>query len=282
MTCQDIFNYCFHSIKSIYPEREAREIIFYLLEMEYDIKRTDLITKKNISLTGDQKDKINAQLKRLMNKEPVQYITHTALFCGMPFYVDSNVLIPRPETEELVQLSIELIKNVPSPVMIDMCTGSGCIAIALKKKLPHATVYAVDVCKHALSVAEVNSRRHNTNIYFMCADVLNATHMFPSCNLIVSNPPYVCDSEKADMDCGVLHYEPHKALFVRDNDPLIFYRALAHHAQRILTSGGILCVEINRRFGKQVKLLFEKNSFTGVTLIQDIHHADRFVVAKKS
>lgn len=240
---------------NLYPKTEIDENIFSLL-------------KKDIS--------------RLLEDYPIQYIVNNAHFYGEDFYVDDNVLIPRPETEELVQWvlsNMDTSKNI-----LDICTGSACIAIVLKKKSPQSDVFALDISAQALAVAKRNAQQHQVDINFFQKNILDTNnlefenHTF---DIMISNPPYVTNSEKAMMHRRVLNYEPKLALFVSDNQPLLFYNAIANFAQYRLKLGGYLYLEINERMGEEVQALLRNYGFDNIELKKDFNNKDRMIKALK-
>lgn len=240
---------------NLYPKTEIDENIFSLL-------------KKDIS--------------QLLEDYPIQYIVNNAHFYGEDFYVDDNVLIPRPETEELVQWvlsNMDTSKNI-----LDICTGSACIAIVLKKKSPQSDVFALDISAQALAVAKRNAQQHQVDINFFQKDILDTNnlefenHTF---DIMISNPPYVTNSEKAMMHRRVLNYEPKLALFVSDNQPLLFYNAIANFAQYRLKLGGYLYLEINERMGEEVQALLRNYGFDNIELKKDFNNKDRMIKALK-
>ena len=239
--------------------------------------------KEKVTLTDGQEQQLDDILKRLQQGEPLQYIEGRTPFCGMEFKVTPAVLIPRPETAELIdwvvsEHSHELLR------LIDMGTGSGCIAIALSKRLPQATVEACDISPEALAVAKENNKRNGTAVSFYEHDMLNrATPLPHSYNIIVSNPPYIMQSEAEEMERTVTEWEPHTALFVPDEDALRFYRAIAEIGRtEALVPGGSIYVEINQRLGAETVELFEAYGYREVTLRRDIYGNDRMVKAVKS
>ena len=226
------------------------------------------------------KSEIDAILKRLLNHEPIQYITGEAPFYGMELTVKPGVLIPRPETAELVDLIIDRNKNISDLKVLDVCTGSGCIAIALARNLPFSKVTAIDISPEAYLVAKENSEKLKTKIKLINADIFEWTPE-ERYDIIVSNPPYVMDKEALAMDRNVLDYEPHEALFVRDENPLVFYRRIAELAGVCLNKDGRLYFEINPECGKELVKLMDKSGFEDVTLLRDSYGRDRFLTCKK-
>ena len=215
----------------------------------------------------------------MVNQEPIQYILGRTSFYDLEFNVTPGVLIPRQETELLVDI---ILKDYSlSGKILDIGTGSGCIAVSLKKNLPEAEVFALDISQNALDIAKLNSKSNNLHIDFIHGDILNPgltiNHTF---DLIVSNPPYVRNSEQQKMHDNVLQYEPHTALFVPDDDPLVYYRAIADFCMRNLKSSGILALEINESLGFETKSELEKYTFSTVEIVKDLNNKDRFSIAK--
>ena len=225
---------------------------------------------------------IMAAAQRAASGEPLQYITGHTLFCGHRIGVGPGVLIPRPETEELTSAVIAENPGFKG-IALDLCTGSGCIAISLASAFPSAEVHATDFSEKALETAARNVAANNAAVLLFRADILKATaETFPRCDIIISNPPYVRLSEKVFMQPNVLDYEPHEALFVSDDDPLIFYRSIASIASRRLRQRGKLYLEINEALGVETAGVFIRNGFTGVTVTEDINGRKRFIKAIKN
>lgn len=265
-----------------YDAGEASAIAFLLLEEVAGMSRSQ-------ALMGDdspQRDELLRMAERIAKGEPVQYVVGKAEFCGLTFHVEPGVLIPRPETEELVG-AVEL-QNAQAVRVVDIGTGSGCIAISLSKKFPDAKVEGWDISNDALRIAKGNAELNESNVSFHKVDVLSVS---PSealslaegkrVDVIVSNPPYICDKEKSDMERNVLDHEPHLALFVPDEDPLLFYRKIAELGVEILSTGGRLYFEINRAYGRETVLLLEGLGYSNVQLVQDQFGNDRMVCAIK-
>lgn len=230
---------------------------------------------------------MDAVAKRLLRGEPVQYVLGAADFCGRSFAVTPDVLIPRPETEELAGMAAEATRSVRASRILDIGTGSGCIAITLAKEAPASRVTAIDISSAAIRVAKKNAQRWGVQITFEETDVLRASEEeangieMEMYDIIVSNPPYVCRSERAEMSVNVRDYEPDKALFVPDADPLVFCRAIARVALRRLSAGGRVFVEINSRFGKEASELFRRAGFRDVEIRKDMQGLDRFVICRQ-
>lgn len=241
---------------------------------------TDYYLGKDIVLSSKKEQELEDILQRLSRFEPLQYIEGRTLFLGREFGVAPGVLIPRPETEELVEL---MLKEIPADARIlDVGTGSGCIAISLAKELPDALVTAWDVSPEALSVARVNARKLQANVRFVECDVLACqVDEVGLYDVIVSNPPYVTEAEKADMEPNVLQWEPSLALFVPDDDPLRFYRRIAVLGRDMLADGGRLYFEINRAYGREMVEMLRTMGYVRVRVEKDLSQNDRFVIAEK-
>jgi len=267
---------------SLYEDQEKSNIAYLILEDLFKITKTDLLMNKEIK--NYNPTRIKDIINRVNNAEPIQYILGHTEFYGRKFTVNKHVLIPRPETEELVDLIIKENRKQKNPAILDIGTGSGCIAVSLKKEIPHARVFALDTSKEALEVAKLNAKDLNAELNFIEADILNLAGKELNdlkFNIIVSNPPYVTDSEKEFMHQNVLDYEPEMALFVRDQDPLLFYRTIIEFSQEHLLAEGLCYFEINERYGNETKELFKKNNFTDIRMLQDLRGKDRIAAARK-
>lgn len=237
----------------------------------------DLVTKQHVVLDEQEERTIKSYLERLLKKEPIQYVVGETEFCDLKIGLTSNVLIPRPETEEIV-ISIKNELENSELRILDIGTGSGCIALALKHFLPNSLVYGCDISEGALKVAKDNALRNMLDVDFVILDILQAKkHPAEPLDVIVSNPPYVRESEAAQMSANVLDFEPHLALFVPDSDPLLFYSAIVRFALSNLKIGGKLYFEINEALGAEVKLLMEANHFRGVEICNDLEGKERLV-----
>jgi release factor glutamine methyltransferase len=274
-----------HIVRGItaYPEKEAQAITFMLIEHYMRLRNIDVLVDRPISESDTQPD-WDQIITRLNNNEPVQHIIGTTEFCGLDFRVSSSVLIPRPETEELVRMVTRDYSEPDKGISIlDIGTGSGCIAIVLARFLPHVSVHAWDVSDEALSVARENARQLIADVTFAKQDMLDVTFPLPGnaieFDCLVSNPPYVTYAEAEHMQPNVLRFEPHQALFVEDSDPLLFYKAIADLGTFHLKDGGKCYVEINEHFGNETKMVFEDRNYKQVELLKDIHGKDRFVRA---
>lgn len=268
-------------LAGIYPTEEIEQFVFLAFNEFLGFKRVDLTMKANETMSESDLLKFNFAVKELKKHKPIQYILGSTEFYGIKLKVNEHVLIPRPETEELVEFILSELQVSNSQLnVLDIGTGSGCIAIALKKKIPSAKVYALDVSEEALLVAKENARINNVEINFICQDIFapSITHSFDG---IVSNPPYIRISEKDKMSKNVLNYEPHLALFVNDNDPLLFYRKITDFSLNHLNPHGKLYFEINEAFGGNVKYLMEKKYFKNVIVKKDLCGKDRMVRGEK-
>ena len=240
-----------------------------------------------LDLRGGRREReLEEQLVRLESGEPIQYVLGSVEWCGMKIGVEPGVLIPRPETEEMVQmLGSRVGKRGTTTRILDLCTGSGCIALAMKQKFPEAYVEGWDISDKALSIAKKNAETLNLDVEFRKVDVLQfkgsskVQGEFKGFSLIISNPPYVCQEEKKEMDRNVLEHEPHEALFVPNDDPLVFYRAIAQIGEMLLDENGVLMCETNRRFGKEVADLLKEKKYRNIKLTKDLFGNDRFVEA---
>jgi release factor glutamine methyltransferase len=276
-------------LSAIYDEQEIESFFYLLLESYHGKKRIDLALNPEMEMDASQLVKWEGALSELKNQKPIQYIIGETEFYGLPFLVNENTLIPRPETEELVELIVvESRKSeVESLKILDIGTGSGCIAISLAKNLPNAEVFAVDVSEKALAVAKKNAEINKVKVNFVNADILKINDLaeLPTSNIqypthfdiIVSNPPYVRNLEKAEIKPNVLEFEPHLALFVEDTDALLFYRKIAHLATKNLAQNGKLFFEINQYLGKETAELLEDLGFKSIELKKDIYGNDRMI-----
>jgi release factor glutamine methyltransferase len=253
---------------------EAEAILFYLFEARAGLRRDEILLNKPIGSSID----FTLDINRINVHEPVQYVSGYAWFCNRKFEVNSSVLIPRPETEELIY---EVLKSkLKNPAILDVGTGSGCIAITLALEMAGATIFAIDKSEAALVVAKNNAKRLNAEIQFLQSDFLKEQITFgKQFDLVVSNPPYVRELEKHQMEQTVLRYEPPLALFVPNEQPLLFYEALAKNGRNILKEGGKIVAEINSAFGSEVKSLFESNGYHEVALMKDVAGRNRIVFA---
>jgi release factor glutamine methyltransferase len=274
----------------IYGKEEVSSFFFLCTDSFYNISRLQLALDTNLSITKTEQQVIFDALDALKNEKPIQYIIGETEFYGLPFKVNRHTLIPRPETEELVSLMIKQAKvnkeGSKGYSILDIGTGSGCIAISLAKNIQNAKVYAMDISIKAIEKATENAVLNNVVIEFIKADVLKfgqTDFVSPALkfDIIVSNPPYVRNLEKAEIKNNVLNNEPHLALFVDDNNPLVFYRAITEFAQEKLNTNGSLFFEINEYLGKETKELVEGFGFVNVEIIKDMFGKDRMLKANK-
>ena len=282
ISSKSVYNYFYASIKDHYSEEEARSITFIILEDILGIKKTEVLADKETGLSEkDYQKTVRPYLVKLKKHTPVQHITGKSHFYGLELKVNNSVLIPRPETEELVDLILGESSNVKGNKVLDLCTGSGCIAIALKKYLTNTEISALDISSAALQIAKENAKLNNVDIDFIKADLLNPNFKWEESSywIVVSNPPYVMLSEQQLMQPNVLNHEPWSALFVDDADPLLFYKIIAKGAAQCLKKGGRLYFEINERFGEAVKDLLLALDFKKVTVVKDLNGKDRIVKA---
>jgi len=276
-------------LSAVYDEKEIECFFYLLLESYHGKKRIDLALNPEMEMDALQLIKWESALSELKNQKPIQYIIGQTEFYGLPLLVNENTLIPRPETEELVEwIIVESSKSaVVSLKILDIGTGSGCIAISLAKNLPNAEVFAVDVSEKALAFAKKNAEINKIEVNFVNADILSVTNLneLPTSNfqlpthfdIIVSNPPYVRNLEKAEIKPNVLEFEPHLALFVEDTDALLFYRKIADLASKNLSENGKLFFEINQYLGKETAELLEDLGFKSIELKKDIYGNDRMI-----
>ena len=282
-------NHFFDSLKNIQDEQEIESFFFILTEYFHNLKRVDVALNPNFEISEDEVQKWNATLVDLQQEKPIQYITGEAWFYGLRFEVNENTLIPRSETEELVEWILNSsITQHPTPInILDIGTGTGCIPISLKANLSQANVSAIDVSEQALEVAKRNAASNKAEINFIQANILEVedlsqlpssiTHHLSSYNIIVSNPPYVRNLEKQEIKKNVLNYEPHLALFVEDTDALLFYRKIAQLALKNLSPNGLLFFEINQYLGKETVELLENLGFKNIELKKDMYGNDRMI-----
>lgn len=266
----------------IYDAGEAESFFYLILEEKQQLKRIDLALHPDLVFSEAEIGVWNAILEQLKQEIPIQYLLGKTSFYGLDFEVNAAVLIPRPETEELVEWILESQKSkVESQKVkiLDIGTGSGCIAISLAKNLPDATVFALDVSEEALATAKKNAANNSVNITFIHQNILETEDLHQQFDIIVSNPPYVRNLEKEEIKKNVLENEPHLALFVADNDALIFYKKIAQLAQKNLLPNGQLYFEINQYLGKEMVDLLEKMNFSAIELRKDIYGNDRMTKA---
>jgi len=270
-----------NQLRSIYTEGEASQITDWAIEKLTGSKKAERMLYKNAAITNEEEILLQQYIERLMQHEPVQYVLNESWFCGFKFYVDKNVLIPRPETEELVEW---VITNCRFPVdqlkILDIGSGSGCIPISLKRRIRRAEVWGCDISLPALEVAKRNAASLGTEINFIQLDFLDRQQweQLPSFDIIVSNPPYVPEKDKATMQPNVLHYEPATALFVPENDPLLFYNAIAEFGKTHLNKSGSIYTEIHEDLGEAIMNTFQSTGYIA-EIKKDMQQKDRMVKA---
>ena len=264
-------------LQGLYPDTEIKSFSNLIIEKVSGFSRTEIIVNKNTLFSVEQRHVIENFIEKLKEYVPIQYILGETEFFGLPFHVNESVLIPRPETEELVDWIRNENDRNANPGILDIGTGSGCIAISLKHEFTNATVDAFDISEKALETAQNNATLNKLEVTFSKVDILNTPEMEQKWDIIVSNPPYVTELEKSEILPNVLDHEPHLALFVPDNDPLLFYRCIAIFAQQHLKPKGKLYFEINRQFGKATVDLLTAMGFGNVELRKDISGNDRMV-----
>ena len=271
---------CLKELKQHYGATEGYALYRMVMEECFGLTHTDILLGKDSQISEENQAKLLEIIGRLLRNEPVQYVLGHAWFCGHRFRVRSGVLIPRPETELLVQKALELgreMKGLANSEVLDIGTGSGCIAISMA--LSGCRVTAMDISESALDVAKENAVELNAEVAFMQENILQPSPVGQQWNIIVSNPPYICLHEAEDMERNVLDYEPHNALFVPDTDPLIFYRAIASYAMSHLSAGGWLCLEINQAYAREMESLLASFGFRDITILQDQYGKDRIAYA---
>jgi release factor glutamine methyltransferase len=276
--------YINNSLKELYPPGEIRSFIGLIMDHVCGLQTYQVLMGKGKELSATQTHAVRQIVERLKREEPIQYILGKTSFGGLNFLVDRRVLIPRPETEELVAFIVKE-QDGKKVRILDIGTGSGCIAVALAHNLPGSDVVAVDVSEDALERAAENARINKAGVSFIQTDILlpqqAAQDIASTFDLIVSNPPYVQESEKATMGKNVLLYEPLQALFVADSDPLAFYRAIARFSEKKLRDDGVLYFEINALFGRETLDLLTEEGYAKTELIRDLSGKDRIIKARK-
>ena len=272
------------TLQQRYDLGEARAIYELVLKRRFGLSRTDILLGKDTTLSAKDKEELQIIIDRVAKGEPVQYVLGCEEFCGRTFLVNPSVLIPRPET----QLLVELVKQnvAPGNSVLDVGTGSGCIAITLA--LAGYKVTAIDVSDEALAIAKQNAEQLGADVEFVKGDIIQCSMLTSSSksfnvqwNAIVSNPPYICESEASTMEENVLGYEPHLALFVPDDDPLLFYRVIADYGQEHLVDEGHIFFEVNSAYAKQVGELLKQKGYKETKIVNDQYDKERFVWARK-
>lgn len=272
----------FHQqLKEIYIENEIDSLFFIALEYVTSISKIEYILQKEEEISEEKLIELKFILEELTKNKPIQYITKNAYFYGLNFYVNEKVLIPRQETNELVDWVLMSVTHSKPIKILDIGTGSGCIAITLKKNLPLSEVFAIDISNEAIQVAQKNANNNEVEINFLQKNILEINDLQKKFDIIISNPPYVRELEKLEMAPNVLDNEPHLALFVPDNNPLLFYEKITEIALKNLTEDGMLFFEINQYLSAETKKMIENKGFKNVTLRKDLQENYRMILAKK-
>lgn len=283
MNYQDSSKLMHDRLDAVYGKGEVDAMTRLIMDEILHCSPVDLVLRADHEVPEFFPTKLEQILARLERQEPIQHILGVAQFHGHRFKVTPDTLVPRPETEQLVDMIVDQYGDCEDLRIMDVGTGTGCIAISLARALRFAQVTAIDVCTAALAVAQENAQALKTRVKFIRADIFSMPLGAPaSLDIVVSNPPYVCVSEQAGMERNVLDYEPHIALFVPDDDPLLYYRSIALHAANALAPGGRVYLEVNRRFAHEVADLLHHHGFTNTRVIRDIYNNDRFVNAQIS
>ena len=282
-TVQEVQQLIRQNIRDAYPEPEAGAIAQLVLEHVLQKSRMQLSLQQQEPVSKEQEAQVQEATARLQQQEPVQYVLGVAHFYGLELQVDERVLIPRPETEELVDLVLKEHKGQQGLQVLDICTGSGCIPLALMADMAAAKVYGLEVSGGALEVAKANADKHSLPVVWLQQDIFEPVQGIAAgtLDIITSNPPYVLEEEKQRMRPNVLQYEPHLALFVPDTDALKYYRRITAVAKELLKERGKLYFEINERYGKQVQELLLEAGYTEAIVVQDLYGKDRIVRAVK-
>lgn len=280
MKIKDYRTYFLEKLAPVFDAMESENFFAITLEELKGWKRIDLAMNPEYEMSSDEIAEWNGILTQLEAQRPIQYIFGKAHFYGLEFKVDENTLIPRPETEELVEWIVNDSQNHRGQKVLDIGTGSGCIAISVAKNLNEAAVSAIDVSEKALAIAAANAKANDAAVTFHLINILEAETLPQTYDIIVSNPPYVRHLEKAEIKQNVLEHEPHLALFVEDDDPLLFYRKIAQLAKTHLNQNGRLYFEINQYLGAETVAMLEAEGFKDITLRKDLMGNDRMVAAK--
>lgn len=284
---KDLYKNILSTLGNLYSPEESESLARLLLEFVLGIPYHRILMKEDIPITTEKTEQIKEITQRLLQSEPIQYVLGKAYFYGLSFRVNHSTLIPRPETEELVELILsDYRRNEPSS-LLDIGTGSGCIALSLAKYLPESQVLGIDISEEALEVAKENARLLTIpNCSFRQMDILSVKDVtsFPESpfDCIVSNPPYIMEKEKNAMDKNVLEYEPENALFVPDDDPLLFYRRIARLGKVLIKPNGHIYFEINAQCGVAMKMMMDEEGYKEIELIRDLSGNDRIIKALKN
>ena len=275
MTLKEFRFYIHKVLSKTYPKTEIDSFFFLIMEEMLNLQRIDTVLTPNFLITQDNLTRLKNIIIRLQNEEPIQYILKKTTFYGLPFIVDKNTLIPRPETEELVAWIIKEASKIKLQKgkklsILDIGTGTGCIAISLAKNISKTHISALDISEDALKIAKQNALLNNVEIDFYEIDILNTNSLPQQFDIIVSNPPYVRESEKIGIKKNVLQNEPHIALFVENENPLLFYKKIADLAKKYLSEKGVLFFEINQYLEKETVKMLEKKGFKNIDLKKDL------------
>ncbi|QXP70499.1 peptide chain release factor N(5)-glutamine methyltransferase [Polaribacter sp. R2A056_3_33] len=285
MTLQNFRVFFNSELSTMYPKTEIDSFFFMLIELKLNLQRIDTVLKPDFLIDESILSELKNIVKRLQKEEPIQYILGETEFYSLPFLVDENTLIPRPETEELVEWVINEIQEIRSKNqdnklnILDVGTGTGCIPISLAKNLNNVSISAIDVSLEALKKAKQNAILNKVDITFLEIDILKAKELPKKYDFIISNPPYVRELEKIEINNNVLQNEPHLALFVDDENPLIFYKKIADLAKQDLTKNGLLFFEINQYLGKETVDMLHQKGFKNIELKKDFSGNDRMIKA---
>ena len=282
------YNELWHLLAPLYGDGEAKAIARLVYEVRFGLSFSDICLGKDTQLSANSQEELKGIAERLLQQEPIQYVLGQAVFCGRTFMVNEHVLIPRPETEELCSwiVSQEDKGSIDTANILDIGTGSGCIAITLAAEMPKAKVTAWDISTEALKVAEENAKRNLVHVSFEHVDALHIpTNILQQTakifDFIVSNPPYICNNERVQMESNVLNYEPHTALFVPDDDALLFYRAIAQYGQVALKEGGWLYFEINPLYASILTEMLVMMEYHDIEIKEDQFGKERMIRAKR-
>lgn len=281
MTIRQYYRACVERLGNILGLDEAESAARIIFEDTCGYSRTFIFANGDREITDFSQSKIAQVIDNIAAGLPVQYAVGKARFMGNDYAVNESVLIPRPETAGLVDIIIDQWESRPDLHVLDIGTGSGCIAVSLARALHFAKVEAIDISSAALEVARLNAKNLGAKVDFHQADILSVSAQAEDYDIIVSNPPYICESERTDMDARVLDHEPATALFVPDSDPLLFYKAIADYAAKALKPGGALYFEINQNFGIETKKMLADKGFEDIDLRRDYKGNYRFTIARK-
>jgi release factor glutamine methyltransferase len=275
---KELFNDLVSRVLLMDDKSEIQSIIYLLLEKKLGLTKTEILTAKEIDPI--QPGFFEPLIDQLNTHAPIQYILGEAEFYGRTFQVNPFVLIPRPETELLVREIKRSLLNFTSPRILDIGTGSGCIAVTLALEIPQSSVQATDISKEAIVTALQNAKSLGASITYHTHNILTSDITFGQFDLIVSNPPYISGKEKSAMSKNVLEHEPHLALFAPEKDPLAFYKAIAYKSKTSLSPGGSVWVEINEHFGNEVSDIFKQQEYRNIQILKDLDNKDRIVTAR--